>query len=300
MIFDNIVAKRRLYSFKTGLVPVFVLLLVIALPIHAAHDGDLIFKVSDLGQLSIDDLIKDLDGVKVVTIGEQHDDMRHHEVQLRIISALHSADRDIAIGFEQFGVRSQDTLDRWVSGSTSVEELFQAYSRDWELNWWSLYFPIFKYAREHEIPMVGLNIPREIVRQVASKGFSSLSAEQRGKIRVLSCNIDQKYQETLQRVLGQKGQGSHGELFNRFCEAQVVWDTSMALNAIDYINANPGKTLVILAGNFHAWKRGIPEQIRRASDLSVRTVLPSQDSSFFNYSVLVEDADYVWWFNRKR
>ncbi|MGD8352545.1 MAG: ChaN family lipoprotein [Pseudomonadota bacterium] len=279
---------------KSFLLMILAPVLIIVLPAQAAHDDKLTFKSSDPGRLSIADLVKDLDDAKVVTIGEQHDDRLHHEVQLKVINALHSAGRDIAVGFEQFGARSQNTLDRWVAGKADIEELFHAYSRDWEITWWSLYLPVFQYAREHEIPMIGLNIPREIVNQVAREGFSSLSAEQRGKIRVLSCNIDQKYQEILRRVLGHEGQGNHGRMFNKFCEAQVVWDTSMALNAIDYMDDNPRKTLVILAGNFHAWKRGIPEQIRRASDFPVRSILPSQDSSFYNYSVFLEDADYVW------
>lgn len=263
---------------------------------EAAHEDDLVFKVSSLGQVSVKDLVQDLKGVRVVTIGEQHDNRRHHAAQLRIIDALHEAGRDIAIGFEQFGVRSQGTLDSWIAGSTDLNGLFQVYSMDWELNWWPLYLPVFQYAKEHEIPMVGLNVPREIVRQVAQKGFSSLTSKQKGEIKVLSCNIDQKYQDTLARILGQKGKAGKGAMFQRFCEAQVVWDTSMALNAVQYIKANPEKTLVILAGNFHAWKRGIPEQIKRVTDVPVKTILPSEDTSFFNYEVFLEDADYVWWF----
>ena len=265
-------------------------------PCYGAHDG-LIFKVRNLGQLTLEQLAVELRDARVVTIGEQHDDRRHHEVQVEIIRALHDAGADVAVGFEQFGAHSQEDLDRWVSGKTGLEDLFRVYSQDWEMNWWPLYLPVFTYAREHGIPMVGLNVPREIVRQVARNGFSSLSPDQRGKIRVLSCNIDQRYQETLARVLGHKGQGTGDDvLFTRFCEAQVVWDTTMALNAVDYIKAHPGKVLVILAGNFHAWKRGIPEQIRRVMDVPVRSILPSSDTSFFNYQVFLEDADYVWWF----
>jgi len=263
----------------------------------ALHDS-LIFRVNDLNQLSLDDLVRELKDVRVVTIGEQHDNSRHHQAQLRIIAALHDAGYDVAIGFEQFGKRSQSSLDSWIEGGTGIEDLFRVYSMDWELNWWPLYLPIFEYARQHKIAMVGLNVPREIVRQVAQKGFSSLNSKQRGEIKVLSCNIDRKYQDTLARILGQKGSSGKGAMFQRFCEAQVVWDTSMALNAVEYVKANPKKILIILAGNFHAWKRGIPEQISRVTDVPVKSILPSEDSSFFNYEVVLEDADYVWWFGK--
>jgi uncharacterized iron-regulated protein len=270
--------------------------LILLPPLVDAAGENLIFKVKNISQISLDGLVRDLEGTKVITIGEQHDNRDHHTAQLRLIAALHEADMEVAVGFEQFGVRSQPGLDDWIAGKSGIDDLFEIYSLDWELNWWPLYLPIFEYAREHEIPMVGLNIPREIVRQVASRGFSSLSAEQRGKIRVLSCNIDQKYQDTLSRLVGHKRMQPGNTVFQKFCEAQVVWDTSMALNAVDYIKANPGRVLVILAGSFHAWKRGIPEQIRRVADMPVKTILPSEDTSFFNYNVLLEDADYVWWF----
>jgi uncharacterized iron-regulated protein len=293
----DVSSRHFLSLFKAGLIPFLVLGFVLVLPAQAAHDN-LIFRVGDLSQLSLDKLVEDLKGVRVLTIGEQHNNREHHRTQLLIISALHEAGYDIAMGFEQFGARSQAGLDSWVSGDSSIEDLFQIYSLDWELNWWPLYIPIFQYAREHEIPMVGLNIPREIVRQVASQGFSSLSDNQRGRIKVLSCNVDQRYQDTLSRVLGQKGKEPTGDMFRYFCEAQVVWDTSMALNAVRFIKASPKKVLIILAGNFHSWKRGVPEQIRRVMDIDVRSILPFEDTSFSRYDVFLEDADYVWWFEK--
>ena len=276
------------------LVPAFLILIfLLTVPSVAVHKSP-IFKVSTSNRISMADLVQELKGVRIVTVGEQHDNREHHEMQLNVIRALHERGLNVAIGFEQFGVRSQPHLNDWVSGKAGIQELFEAYSMDWELNWWPWYQPIFLYAREHELPMVGLNVPREIVRQVARSGFGSLSEEQRGKIRVLSCNVDQRYQDALARVLGHKGKdGSDSLLFTRFCEAQVVWDTSMALNAIDFVKVNPNTILVILAGNFHAWKQGIPEQIKRNSNITVRSILPLTDTSFFNYDVFLEEADYV-------
>ena len=38
----------------------------------------------------------------------------------------------------------------------------------------------------------------------------------------------------------------------------MVWDTAMAIYALDYLDKNPGSRIVILAGSVHAWKRAIP------------------------------------------
>jgi len=288
------ITRKNLFSvLRVPLILVATVILILAFSVQAAHEK-LVFKADNLRRLSLDAMVKEIGSSRVITIGEQHGNNTHHQVQLLIINAIHGTGKDIAIGFEQFGARSQKGLSSWTAGKSDIDDLFQIYSRDWEPNWWYLYLPVFQYARAHEIPMVGLNVPREIVRQVAERGFSSLSSKQRGQIKVLSCSIDEKYQEALRRILGQKGMDSEGEVFNRFCEAQVVWDTSMAINAVEYLKANPEKTLVILAGNFHAWKRGIPEQVGRISDVQVRSILPSEDPSFFNYDAFIEDSDYVW------
>jgi uncharacterized iron-regulated protein len=272
---------------------VFLILCLAAVPALSAH---FVFKVKSGGTLDMDTLVAELKEADIVTVGEQHDNRQHHAAQLSVIRALHEADIPVAIGFEMFGTRSQEQLDAWVAGRSSEKEFFKVYSRDWQINLYPLYRDIFLYAREHRLTMLGLNVDREVVSQVAGEGFASLSEEQRGKIRVASCNIDQEYQEVLARVIGQKG-GSDA-LFTRFCEAQVVWDTAMAINAIEYAEAHPDTLVVILAGNFHAWNRGIPHQVQLRTDgkLKTRAILPASDTSFFNYEVVTRDADYVWWF----
>lgn len=276
---------------RVALVAAFTLCTFV-IPVWGAH---LVFKVQSGGTLDMDSLVAELRNADIVTIGEQHDNRAHHAVQLNVIRALHEADIPVAVGFEMFGTRSQGELDAWVAGRSSESDLFEIYSRDWQINLYPLYKDIFFYAREHQLPMLGLNVDREIVSQVARKGFASLNEEQRGKIRVVACNIDLEYQEILNRVIGQKG-GSK-ELFKRFCEAQVVWDTAMAINAIEYAEAKQDTVVVILAGNFHAWNRGIPYQVRLRTEgkLKTKAILPASDSSFFNYEVVTQDADYVWW-----
>ena len=259
-----------------------------------ARSPNLIFKVSDAVQFRLDELVEDIKKARIVVIGEQHDNRWHHQVQLRVIDALHQSGIKVAVGFEMFQKTAQVDLDHWVSGKMNEEDFFRVYSRSWDFNLWPLYRDIFIYAREHSLPMVGLNIPRSLVSQVAREGFGSLTVEERRKIGFLSCNVDDRYQKTLARVLG--GKGHLGDLlFDHFCEAQVVWDTSMALSVIDFLEENEDTAIVVLAGNFHAWKRGIAEQIRQRADLESRVILPSEDTGFVNYEVVLKDADYVWW-----
>ena len=81
--------------------------------------------------------------------------------------------------------------------------------------------------------------------------------------------------------------------FLNFCEAQMVRDKSMAWHLIAYRKKNPNRTMVVLAGVGHAWKRGIAEQVNLESKLSIRSILPYLPGQIDQQSVTTRDADYV-------
>jgi hypothetical protein len=149
-----------------------------------------ILRVSDGARVTLFDIMDDLRGVKLVFLGELHDNANHHQAQLAVIGALKEFGVPVAVGLEMFQSSSQMDLDRWVTG-TLTEEAFQSiYYENWTTAW-RLYRDIFLYAREKEIPMIGLNVSPKITRQVARKGFASLTPEQLGMLPQVSCRVDE-------------------------------------------------------------------------------------------------------------
>lgn len=271
-----------------------LLLAILAAGASPAAAGVLRFHARDGRALTLGELAQDLAGVRAVFLGERHDEPLHHEVQLRVLDALHARDVDLALGLEMFEAGSQPELDRWNRGELLPSGLAAAFAAGWDFTLWPLYRPIFLYARNHGIPLVALNAPRHVVLKVGREGFESLGEEERQTLRVVRCDVDERYRNLLRQVLGLKGD-EEGEAFGRFCEAQVVWDTVMANRALDYLEAHPAKLLVVLAGRFHAWRHGIPEQMRRRRpDLPTRVILPQLDPALADYGALARDADYVW------
>lgn len=226
----------------------------------------------------------------VVLVGESHDDPGHHAVQLQIVKSLRLSGYPVAVGLEMFQHREQQVLDKWVAGSLSESDMAKAFARNWGESW-PLYRPIFEYARQEQIPLIGLNVPREITRQVARQGFSSLSREQLKELPPVVCIVDPAYEAFLRRVLG--AHAGEGE-FSRFCEAQLVWDTAMAYYAGEYHVSDPERTLVVLTGSVHAWKPAVPAQLRKLHpELSSLSVLPA-GSSLEADRITPEDADYLY------
>jgi membrane-associated protease RseP (regulator of RpoE activity) len=86
--------------------------------------------------------------------------------------------------------------------------------------------------------------------------------------------------------------------FDRFYQAQVSWDETMAESAAGALAAAPpGSTLVVLAGSMHVKGfLGIPERVRRRNGLDYRVVLPLERDAFPEAGIplgMGRPADYV-------
>lgn len=274
--------------------PVLLLLSIVVyafLGPSSAKSHATLHRVSDGKALSLSGAIPDLQSARVVLIGETHDRRRHHEIQLEIVKALHDAGTYLAVGLEMFRWSDQKTLDRWDTGSIGESDFVKAYYDNWSTPW-PLYADIFKYARDNAVPLVGLNVSREITRQVAEGGFASLTAAQRKELPPVSCAVDEEYKRFIARALDMHAH--HGMDFTNFCEAQLLWDTAMAWHAVEYLEGHPGRTLVVLAGSNHAWKPGIPRHIASFSNFKVRVILLEGPGRADRGSVTERDADYLW------
>jgi uncharacterized iron-regulated protein len=250
-----------------------------------------IHRVSDGTVLSLPELAQDLIESRLVFVGEIHTDPSHHRMQLQTIRALKKAGAPVAIGLEMFRRDSQANLDHWVEGELSEKEFQEFYYKNWNYPW-PLYRDIFLFARDHKIPMIGLNVPPEITKQVAREGFASLSPKQRGDLPMVTCRVDPAYMAFVRRSLGMHGHG--GMEFTKFCEAQLVWDTAMAWSLLRYLEKNPKATVVVVAGSGHSWKLGIPAQIQSRSALPFRVILPEIPGRIKGGNISLAEADYVW------
>ena len=234
--------------------------------------------------------ISELKKNRVILIGEHHTNMDHHFGQLNVIQSLKEAGVQVAIGLEMFREDSQQALDQWVAGNIGEKQFEAIYYDNWTYPW-SVYRMIFEYARKEKIPMIGLNVPREITRQVSRGGFNSLSEKQRGKLKDVSCRVDKEYMGYIKKAFGGH---AHGKInFTYFCEAQMVWDTAMAINTLEYLKKEPDSVVILLAGAGHVQKGAVPRQIRDRSDIPHTVILPKIQGIIDKETIGVKDADYI-------
>ena len=267
--------------------PLLLLLLLKMYTIDLAvgHSYDL----NRLEVTTLEEMIEDLSGVQAVFIGETHEQASHHAAQLQVIRALHEGGVPVSIALEMFRQDGQADLDRWRGGELEEDEFREIFARHW--SYWPVYREIFLYARDNRIPLVGLNIPRQLVKQVARSGFSSLNAEQRRDLPLSYCDVSPRYRAFMSRTL--QGHPLEGTAFENFCEAQILWDASMAVKLEHYLLENPGRTVVVLAGNGHAWRHGIPEQLLRRNTFITRVLLPEIPGRIDRATTSADETDYL-------
>jgi uncharacterized iron-regulated protein len=234
--------------------------------------------------------ISELKKNRVILVGEHHTNVDHHFGQLNVIQSLKEAGVQVAIGLEMFREDSQQALDQWIAGNIGEKQFEAIYYDNWTYPW-SVYRMIFEYARKEKIPMIGLNVPREITRQVSRGGFNSLSEEQRGKLKDVSCRVDKEYMDYIKKAFGGH---AHGQInFTYFCEAQMVWDTAMAVNTLEYLKKEPDSVVILLAGAGHVQKGAVPRQIRDRSDIPHAVILPKIEGVIDKETISIRDADYI-------
>ena len=237
---------------------------------------------------TLQDLLPELARKRVIYVGETHSVYGHHLLQLAVIRGLYEQGVDLAIGMEFFQQPFQKWLDAWIAGELSEAEMLE--KTQWYDRWrfdYRLYRPLLRFAREHGIPIIALNVPRELTDKVSQKGLAGLSRDERAQLPAEIDRSDQAYRQRLHEVFS-RHQKNDESRFERFLDVQYSWDEGMAERIADYLRAHPEKTLVVLAGSGHlAYGSGIPNRVARRLPVSSVILLPADTNDE------PEKADYL-------
>ncbi|WP_297758627.1 ChaN family lipoprotein [Thermosynechococcus sp.] len=213
----------------------------------------------------------------ILYLGETHDSVADHAAQLLILQELQRR-RPLAIALEMIQRPFQAALDAYIAGEITEMELLEhtQYAQRWGFPW-SLYAPIFRFAKAQQIPLIALNTPTEVTRQVARQGLESLGEEDFRYIPPLA-DIDLSntaYRDRLQEIFIAAHQGvSHSMNFDFFYQAQVLWDETMAKVVAQHHQQHPERLIVVLTGRGHVYfGDGIPRRVQRRLSPNLRQAI---------------------------
>ena len=238
--------------------------------------------------ITFEQLIQQLSEVGVVYVGEQHTDMRHHQIQLKIIRALVEKGLDVRVGMEMFAHTYQEVLNRWSAGDLDWEKFLKL--THWYANWKfddGLYKDILIYIRQRHLKLIGLNIPFCIPPKIAVGGLDSLSPYDRSQLpaQIDTTNPEHRaYLEAIFKMHHLRGR----EDFENFYAAQCAWEDGMAQAVADNLD---DALMVVLAGDGHIERKfGIPDRAFKRTGAPFHTIylaLPGM-------TITRDYADFIW------
>jgi len=228
--------------------------------------------ISTIKKLS--EIIDSVGDKKIVYVGEAHDLFAHHAVQLDVIRGIYRKNKKIAIGMEMFQRPFQETLDSFTSGEMDEAAFLKKseYFKRWGFDY-HLYKPILDFAKKEKVPVIALNLKREIVEKVSREGLDSLSNEEKKDIPTDMDLSDNNYRERLKKIFDQH-KNAEGKNFDFFYQSQLLWDETMSQSIDEFLNKNPDYQIVVLAGRGHIeYGSGIPKRTFRRNGNNYAIVL---------------------------
>jgi uncharacterized iron-regulated protein len=174
-----------------------------ATPQNAAAAPHRVFATASRQPISLTAALAEFGAADVLFIGERHDSVATHRLELAILEAVGRQRDGLIVALEMFERDVQPSLDRFLAGSLSEGE-FLADSRPWP-RYARDYQPLVALAAARQWPVVAANIPRFLAAAVSRDGLEALAnrppAERDWFARDLSCPIGDAYFRRFQRAL---------------------------------------------------------------------------------------------------
>ena len=237
--------------------------------------------VPGAGRIAAPEILARSAKAQAVLLGEHHDDIDHHRWELQTMAALAALRPKLVLGFEMFPRRVQGALDRWVANELTEEEFLK--ESDWSRVWGydpALYLPLFHFARLNRIPMVALNVERDLPRSVRLGGFVSIPPEKREGVTP-PAPARESYRERLFQAYTEHPESKNSApartdpAFQRFIEAQLLWDRAMAQALTEAGARHPDALMVGIMGSSHVESgEGVQHQLESLGVKRIASLLP--------------------------
>jgi uncharacterized iron-regulated protein len=236
----------------------------------AAEAGQAIWETRAGRQVSEAEMLDQMAHADVVFVGEQHNDPATHRLELRLLQGLYArVGSRLILGMEMWERDEQPALDAYLSGKTTEADFLKS-SRPWP-NYLADYRPLVEYAKAEHMPIAATNAPQAIVSSVGKAGLSALTTAPPGQAAVLIQAPHDDYWQRFQTTMQAMG-GAHGGMamddatIQRFYEAQVVRDETMAESIVDRLGASSvgdsSPVVLHINGQFHTDDGGgIPKRV---------------------------------------
>lgn len=151
-------------------------------------------------------LVARLAKTRFVLLGEKHDNLDHHRLQARVVSALLEAGRKPALAFEMFDGDDAPAVQAYLAGKPSdAAGLGAAVGWD-KKSWpaWAWYQQIADLAVRAGLPIIAANLPDRLARAAARQGLGAFPPDM-----VSSLGLEEPLADSVREAMAKEIADSH-------------------------------------------------------------------------------------------
>jgi uncharacterized iron-regulated protein len=220
--------------------------------------------------------------VRIVYLGESHDNPHHHRAQARVLEAMLAGGARPALAFEMLAQDQQPEVDEAMlkeADPAAVAKRLRWVERRWPD--FEMYRPLFDLARRYGLPVIAIDLDQPLVRRIAKEGLGALPADERsGLASRLLPDADRE------RGIARDIEAAHCGLLPAAAVPGMVdaWharNVAMARRILQALERSP--QVVVIVGRGHQAPGGLADQVEAlspgASQLAVDFVEAGADES---------------------
>ncbi len=218
-----------------------------------------------------------LDRFPVVYVGETHDNVFDHQIELFALRKLVARrPGKVTLGLEMLRRPFQAGVDAYLDGTMDEKTFVRTvWSRSWGPNSWPYYRDILRFARDNGVPVLALNAAADLKDAVRDDGFDGLPPDLAA--RVPEIDEGDPYHRAFIRAMFD-GHAAGTDMVDRFYRVQVLWDETMADTAarhLERVADDPDQRLLVFAGGNHVrYGFGVPRRVFRRVPLPYTILAP--------------------------
>ncbi len=250
-------------------------------------------------QVNFDQMMQSVAGSRVIYVGETHDSIEDHRIQLQVIRWLAERGK-VAVGMEMFRRSAQPELDLWINEASSEKKFRKLFKKNWGSGI-KLYQPIFDFLKEQSIPLIGLKSTREM-----ESAFRAGDPAPGDNFYPELDETDAYHRAHSMSLFG--GHQDHVALLEKPYRMLLLWEETMAQTVSQFLSDenNRDRKLIVLAGGFHVqYGFGIPKRAYRRVPHQYSIILPtitqmpaelkeSREMKVEHVHTPLYSADYAW------
>ena len=228
--------------------------------------------------------LQDLSAYDIIYLGEEHHNRYHIDAALLVLRSLMKQHRRPVLAMEMFGWDGQSALNHYLASQAPdrnefLDRVF------WKQNWGGAfedYEPLVEFAKDHQLPLLALNPPKTLIKQVVRQGLTQIQKQPEWRQWDMERETivdDAAYRARIMTQLQDCHGGGTPEDYQMMYEASMVRDEAMAktlaaaLMRISGENGAAGGPVLSYTGGGHVqYGLPVPNRVTRRVPRPIKQV----------------------------